>query len=61
MPLIREESTLSYRNEEFPVTYNYYLCQDTGERFTDDTLDNINLAQVHNQFREKYRIPFKGS
>ena len=58
MKLVREASTLTFRKEEFPVNYHYYLCQDTGEQFTDDKIDTINMVQVHNQYREKYRIPF---
>jgi len=55
---MQEQGVLSYRKEEFPVFYHFYLCEDTGERFTNDELDEINLIQVHNQYREKYRIPF---
>jgi uncharacterized phage-associated protein/DNA-binding transcriptional regulator YiaG len=58
MKLLREESSLMYRKEKFSVIYHCYLCQDTGERFTDDKLDNVNMVQVHNQYREKYGIPF---
>ena len=38
--------------------YHYYLCEDTGERFTSGELDQINTIQVHNQYREKHGIPF---
>lgn len=58
MKLVRELSTLPFRKDEFEVMYHYYLCEDTKEQFTDDELDNINIAQVHNQYREKYGIPF---
>ena len=58
MKMQREETTLTYRKEMFPVVYHYYLCEDSGERFTDDTLDTINIVQVQNQYREKYGIPF---
>lgn len=58
MELVREPSALTFRKEEFPVSYHYYLCRDTGEQFTDDKIDAINMVQVHNQYREKYRIPF---
>jgi DNA-binding transcriptional regulator YiaG len=58
MKLIQEQDVLCYRKEEFPVFYHFYLCGDTGERFTNDETDEINLIQVHNQYREKYRIPF---
>jgi transcriptional regulator with XRE-family HTH domain len=31
---------------------------DTGEYFTNEVLDRINIRQVHNQYREKHHIPF---
>lgn len=58
MKLVKEPATLPFRKNEFEVVYHYYLCEDTKEQFTDDELDNINVAQVHNQYREKYGIPF---
>lgn len=58
MLLTRDLDTLVYKKEEFYIAYHYYLCEDSNERFTDDRLDLLNIKQVHNQFREKYRIPF---
>jgi uncharacterized phage-associated protein/DNA-binding transcriptional regulator YiaG len=58
MKLVKEATNLPFRKDEFGVVYHYYLCEDTKEQFTDDELDNINIAQVHNQYREKYGIPF---
>lgn len=58
MKLVKEIASLPFRKEEFSVMYHYYLCEDTKEQFTDDALDNINIVQVHNQYREKYGIPF---
>ncbi|MBL7738478.1 MAG: DUF4065 domain-containing protein [Chitinophagaceae bacterium] len=49
---------LSFRKEEFEITYHYYLCDESGEQFTSDELDQINQIQVHNKYREKYGIPF---
>lgn len=58
MKLTQEQDVLTYRKEKFNVSYHFYLCKDSGERFTDDELDGINMTQVYNQYREKYRIPF---
>ncbi|WP_367916276.1 type II toxin-antitoxin system antitoxin SocA domain-containing protein [Leadbetterella sp. DM7] len=52
---IREEQ-MSFRKDTFSVLYHYY--EDMGERFTTDELDEINLKQVYNQYREKYNLPF---
>lgn len=57
MKLTQEQDVLTYRKEKFNVSYHFYLCEDSGERFTDDELDGINMTQVYNQYREKYRIP----
>lgn len=58
MKLMMEPTRLPFRKEEFDVVYHFYLCEDSGERFTDDALDALNLNQVYNQYREKYGIPF---
>ena len=58
MVLKKEHTQLSFRKELFPVVYHSYVCEDTNEHYTDDSLDGINMVQVHNQYREKYGIPF---
>lgn len=58
MTLQREKRTITYRKEEFVIFYHFYLCADSGAQFTDDQLDELNLTQVHNQYREKYNLPF---
>jgi DNA-binding transcriptional regulator YiaG/uncharacterized phage-associated protein len=49
---------MNFRKESFPIQFQYYLCTDSGEQFTDALLDEVNLNQVYNQYREKYGIPF---
>ncbi|RNI24032.1 type II toxin-antitoxin system antitoxin SocA domain-containing protein [Rufibacter latericius] len=58
MKLEMEATKLPFRKEEFEVMYHYYVCEESGERFTDDVLDTLNLNQVYNLYREKYGIPF---
>lgn len=53
MKLVREADTLTFRKEKFNIVYHYYLCEDSGERFTDDRLDTLNTVQATNQYREK--------
>ena len=53
-----EVSSLTFRKEKFEVVTHFYECEDSGERFTDDRLDQLSIVQVHNQYREKYGIPF---
>jgi len=56
--LHKEERNMEFRKESFPVLFQYYLCKDTGEQFTDKGLDEVNTNQVYNQYRAKYGIPF---
>ena len=56
--LCYESSTLTFRKEQFQYIHQYYECQDTHERFSTTELDEANLAQVYNQYRAKYGIPF---
>lgn len=58
MVLIKERSKLSFRKEEFEVVYHYYKCEDSGESFTTNEIDELNLNQVYNQYRVKYKLPF---
>ena len=56
--LQREKRMMDFRKESFQVQFQYYVCNDTGEQFTNDELDEANINQVYNQYRAKYGIPF---
>ena len=56
--LQQENAELVFRKEKFQYTYLYYECEDTKEHFTTTEIDELNLAQVYNQYRIKYGIPF---
>jgi len=56
--LMVETIKISYRKEDFKVHKQFYKCADCNEQFTTDELDNVNIKQVYNQYREKYNIPF---
>lgn len=58
MTLLKEERLMMFRKEEFPIVYHFYLCEDSGEQFTSAELDEINLLQLYNQFRDKHNLPF---
>ena len=53
-----EPSSLVFRKETFYFIHQFYECQDTHERFTTTEIDEANMAQVYNQYRAKYGIPF---
>jgi len=31
---------------EFEILFYYYLCEDSGEQFTDTMLDDLNFSQL---------------
>lgn len=43
--LQKETRTMDFRKETFHVLFQYYLCKDTGEQFTDEQLDEVNTNQ----------------
>ncbi len=49
---------MTFRKETFDVIAQYYICEDTGERFTTDKQDNLAINQLYNQYRERHGIPF---
>lgn len=57
MAIHTEVQKLSFRKEEFTVKQRFYLCEDTGERFTSTRLDELNLSLVYNAYRAKHHIP----
>lgn len=53
-----KEDTIVFRKETFPILYHYFLCEDSGEEFTDGAMDNLNVIQAYNQYRNRYNLPF---
>lgn len=58
MKVKNEIRQLTFRKDVFDVNSLFYHCDESGEKFTSDELDRINLLQVHNQYRDKYNLPF---
>ena len=58
MTLIKEIRSMEFRKEKFDVVFHYYKCEDSNEQFTSTELDEVNLNQVYNQYRDKFNIPF---
>ncbi|MBL7909811.1 MAG: DUF4065 domain-containing protein [Bacteroidia bacterium] len=53
-----ENKALTFRKEEFGVRYHYYEHPITGDKYTTQELDEINLNQLYNQYRAKHHLPF---
>src|SRR5258708_21100944 len=56
--LKRQIKSFEFRKESFNSFYHKWVEQGDDEEFTRTELDELNLAQVHNQYRNKYCIPF---
>jgi len=58
MKLVRERRSMNFRKETFEIVFHYYQCEDSEEQFTTTSLDELNMHQVYNQYRDKFNIPF---
>ncbi|MFA7380933.1 MAG: type II TA system antitoxin MqsA family protein [Bacteroidia bacterium] len=58
MKLIKEKRSMDFRKETFEIVFHCYQCEDSGEQFTTTALDEVNMNQVFNQYRDKFNIPF---
>lgn len=58
MKLTKERRSIAFRKETFEIVFHYYKCEDSGEQFTTSSLDEVNMNQVYNQYRDKFNIPF---
>ena len=58
MTLTKERRSMDFRKETFEIVFHYYKCEDSGEQFTTTALDEVNMNQVYNQYRDKFNIPF---
>ncbi len=54
----RKKSEVKFRKENFIVYESYYKCLKCGEKFVDSKMGDRNILQVHNQYREKYKLMF---
>ncbi len=53
-----EKRSAVYRGESFEYTFVCYQCERTGEMFTTTEQDEVNIAQIRNQYRAKHDIPY---
>src|SRR5882757_1601007 len=56
--LKKQVMSCEFRKENFSVVYHTWVDKDNGEEFTTRELDELNQAQLHNQYRSKYGVPF---
>jgi len=58
MSLKKEDKIRSFRKEDFSIVHHSYYCKDSKEHFTTTQLDEINLVQLYNKYRDKHHLPF---
>lgn len=56
LTLQKRKEKLSFRKEEFEVMYHFY--EENGHQFTITETDELNMQQLHNQYRAKFNLPF---
>jgi transcriptional regulator with XRE-family HTH domain/uncharacterized phage-associated protein len=56
--LNKKMQSFEFRKESFPIMYHTWIDHESAEEFTTIELDELNQAQVHNQYRSKHSIPF---
>lgn len=49
---------MSFRGEEYLVHGWYFICEDTGRKFSTGEQDNATLNDLYAQYRVKHNIPF---
>jgi len=58
---VKEISTIEeheFRKERFSVHVRYYVCEDTGEKFTTTEQDELLFNELYSQYRVNHGIPF---
>jgi hypothetical protein len=50
--LIIKKTKKIFRKEEFEIFEHFYKCQKCSKEFTTDEIDNLDINQVYNQYRE---------
>lgn len=58
MILVSEPDSVEFRGEKYFYTHLAYRCQDSGEQFTTTELDEVNVNQVYNAYRERHGYVF---
>ena len=55
---MRELRTIPFRKEEIEIMYHFLKEPDGSDQYTITELDEININQIYNKYRDKYNLPF---
>lgn len=58
MKLIKEKRTVSFRKQEIEYINLSYYCEQSREHFVSTELEELNIKQIHNKYREFNNIPY---
>lgn len=58
MKLTKEKRTVSFRKQEIEYINLSYFCEQSQENFVSTELEELNIKQIHNKYRELNNIPF---
>lgn len=58
MTLRVRNEVITFRKEQFTVSYPSYYCEDSDKYFTTTEFDTIKMKQVYNKYRDLYNLPF---
>lgn len=58
MTLEKEKRVIVFRKEEFTTIYHYFKCKDSDEQFTTTEIEEINMLQIYNKYRERHKLPY---
>jgi putative zinc finger/helix-turn-helix YgiT family protein len=58
MRLVIEPREVTFRKEKFFIQHHSFLCEDSGEQYTTTYLDELNVTQIYNQYRDNHNLPF---
>lgn len=52
MTLVKEIRTINCKGKDIEVEFWTYLCEESGEKFTDTDLDTINMNEIQKQCKQ---------
>lgn len=58
MKLTTEKRTVNFRKQDIEYINLSYFCEQSNESFVTTELEELNLKQIHNKYRELNGIPF---
>jgi len=56
--LFKESKEQSFRKDSFMIIDHFYKCEKCNEVYVTSEIEQINIVQVYNQYREKHKILF---